>query len=64
MDEYPIGTVLANPNNANPDIPYHEYAHRMEFEGDRKWFVVNTKHGGAYTDGIELSSWRPMIEEE
>lgn len=55
FDNLVIGTMLVNPRNI--DYPYDEYALRMDLPGDRAWFIVNTKHGGAYTDGNELRNW-------
>lgn len=55
-----VGTVRANPNNWNDAVPYQEYAVRMQFVDDMAWFVINTKHGGAYSSGVELVSWPAM----
>jgi hypothetical protein len=56
-EDFEPGMVLANPNNWNDAVPYQEFAVRMHMDGDQAWFIINTKHGGGYTSGNELSNW-------
>lgn len=62
------GTLLAKPSNISTQ--YDEYAIRMALpDADQAWFVIHTKHGGAYTSGVELHNWTvaynpPILFEE
>lgn len=53
------GTVKANPINLTADT--EESAFKMDMaDSGQQWFIVNSKHGGAYTSGVELEHW-PVV---